>query len=390
MVVPMLDQGGLERVCALTGQLLKEAFRVTIVVFNARGMIYDVSGVELINLDLGSKQGKFNKILQVVKRVKQVRSIRKERNVEVSYSFGPTANLVNVLSKGVGRTWIGIRGYGALQSKKNMRITCNLADEIICCTQMMTDEVQKMFPKKQVATLYNPCDMEEIITLSEEPIEEQYRSFFEKSGPILTTMGRVHDVKGYWHMLKAFKLVQEKIPNAKFFFVGAGDFSEYRQLAMDLGIEDRVLFLGVQKNPFRYLKYASVYLLASESEGFPNALLEAMAVGVPAVSVNCKTGPAEILTADYKKVNKSDEIYYGEYGVLLPVMNPVKNLQTDIEAEEKIMAAEIEKLLCEGERYQTYKDKIRERVSEFSNQKYRETLIRMMQEDSKGNVNPRL
>lgn len=383
----MLDQGGLERVCALTGQLLKETFQVTIVVFNAEGMIYDVSGVELINLNLGSKQGTLNKILQVLKRVKQVRKIRRERETAVSYSFGPTANLVNVFSKGVGKTWIGIRGYGALQSKRNMKITCNLADRIICCTQVMADEVQTMFPEKQVSTLYNPCDTEQIVKLSEEPIEEQYREFFEQGGPILTTMGRVHDVKGYWHMLKAFHLVQKEMPEAKFFFMGAGDFTEYKQLAKELGVEKQVLFLGVQKNPFRYLKYASVYLLASESEGFPNALIEAMAVGVPVVSVNCKTGPAEIVTKDYQKAAKQDKIHYGEYGILLPIMSSVKKLQISIEEEEKIMAEEVVKLLNDAKQYQMYKDCIRERASEFSNQKYKEILIQMIQNDSNGDAN---
>ncbi len=62
-----------------------------------------------------------------------------------------------------------------------------------------------------------------------------------------------------------------------------------------LGIAEQVLFTGVQLNPFALLAKADVYALTSDSEGFPNALIEAMAVGLPCVSVNCKTGPAEIL-----------------------------------------------------------------------------------------------
>ena len=69
LIVPMLDQGGLERVCALTAQLLKNKYDVHLVVFNTEGMIYDVSGVDLIDLNLGAVPGIAGKLLNVVKRV---------------------------------------------------------------------------------------------------------------------------------------------------------------------------------------------------------------------------------------------------------------------------------------------------------------------------------
>ena len=61
LIVPMLDQGGLERVCATTAQLLKKEYCVSLVVFNTTGMIYDVSGVDMIDLKLGAVDGKIKK-----------------------------------------------------------------------------------------------------------------------------------------------------------------------------------------------------------------------------------------------------------------------------------------------------------------------------------------
>ena len=63
LIVPMLDQGGLERVCATTAQLLKKEYCVSLVVFNTTGMIYDVSGVDMIDLKLGAVDGKIHSTL---------------------------------------------------------------------------------------------------------------------------------------------------------------------------------------------------------------------------------------------------------------------------------------------------------------------------------------
>lgn len=109
LIVPMLDQGGLERVCATTAQLLKKEYAVYLVVFNTTGMIYDVSGVDMIDLKLGAVEGKLGKAVNVMRRVKRVRQLKKRFDIQLSYSFGPTANLVNVLSKQKDFTWAGIR-----------------------------------------------------------------------------------------------------------------------------------------------------------------------------------------------------------------------------------------------------------------------------------------
>lgn len=90
LIVPMLDQGGLERVCATTAQLLKKEYAVYLVVFNTTGMIYDVSGVDMIDLKLGAVEGKLGKAVNVMRRVKRVRQLKKRFDIQLSYSFGPT------------------------------------------------------------------------------------------------------------------------------------------------------------------------------------------------------------------------------------------------------------------------------------------------------------
>lgn len=91
-----------------------------------------------------------------------------------------------------------------------------------------------------------------------------------------------------------------------------------------LALAQSILFTGVLKNPFALLKYADIYALTSETEGFPNALIEAMACGVPCISVNCMTGPNEILADDFTKHADRHSIYEADYGILTGIFKGEK------------------------------------------------------------------
>jgi N-acetylgalactosamine-N,N'-diacetylbacillosaminyl-diphospho-undecaprenol 4-alpha-N-acetylgalactosaminyltransferase len=77
---------------------------------------------------------------------------------------------------------------------------------------------------------------------------------------------------------------------------------------------------GFAKNPFALLRQADALVLPSSGEGFPNCLLEAMAVGVPVISTNCAWGPSEIL-ADRER-SEIDGLCFAEYGILVPTDSP--------------------------------------------------------------------
>lgn len=383
LIVPMLDQGGLERVCALTAQLLKTAYDVHLVVFNTEGMIYDVSGVHLIDLQLGAVPGKVGKLLNVLKRVRRVKKLKKELDIQISYSFGQTANLVNVLSKQKDVTWAGIRGYGALDNKKEMSFVCKRADRMVSCTRVMEADIAASYSVKSSATLYNPCNLEEIRQLARADVEPKFEEFLQRPGKTVVSMGRAHDVKGFWHLMKSVSLVKKKLPDVKLMLIGAGDFSEYKELARKLHMEKDVLFTGVQKNPFALLARADVYALTSDSEGFPNALIEAMSSGLPCVSVNCKTGPAEILQDDYRKSENQSKVYQADYGILTPILKGEKNLEPDnFTPEEKIFAEELEKLLQDEAAWTAYQKKAVKRASDFGMEAYVEAIEKLIEEDS--------
>lgn len=377
LITPMLHQGGFERICVLTARLLQDQYEVYLAVFSMQDLFYDVSGLRVIDLQVGSVKGGIGKIWNIYRRIKRLRKLKKELHIDVSYSFGTTANIANVLSKYQDTTWAGIRGYSAL-SDRGATLIFRRADCVISCTKTMESDINRMFGTKKSATLYNPCDLSQIRLLSEQKIEKEFEPFLNSKGPLIASMGREDDLKGFWHLIKSFAVVKRTFSDAKLMIIGDGDYTEYKELAKKLGVLDSILFTGVQKNPFALLAKADIYALTSQSEGFPNALIEAMACKVACVSVNCKTGPAEILS-DWPKEEVSNGYCQACYGILTPVFEGEKDLEPIITQQETQYAQELTKLLEDSQKRAWYRDKGQERAADFGIDRYVETIVNLIE-----------
>jgi len=101
-------------------------------------------------------------------------------------------------------------------------------------------------------------------------------------------------MKGHEDLLKAFAETDQ--PDWVLVICGDGPLRNFLQRrAADLGIADQTRFVGTVAELRPYLIRAGVFAFSSYSEGFPNALAEAMMAGVPSVSYDCLTGPAELI-----------------------------------------------------------------------------------------------
>jgi glycosyltransferase involved in cell wall biosynthesis len=113
---------------------------------------------------------------------------------------------------------------------------------------------------------------------------------------VALAVGRLGEEKGFDHLLVAFGTLATQ--NTEWDLVILGDGSERQNLERQrdsLGLMGRVHFPGQVGNPGDWYVRADLYVMSSRFEGFPNTLLEAMAHGVPAVSFDCETGPADII-----------------------------------------------------------------------------------------------
>lgn len=357
LIAPSLHQGGLEKVCAATARLLQPYFDVRIAIFDSRNIAYDIKGIPVADLRLPSRPSKAGKVINVIKRGLKLRILKKKEHIDITYSFGPTANYANIASGGRGSKWFGIRSYMDMGNPRQIRLFCRYADRVVCCSDTICREVQDKYHCDKAVTLNNPFNMKEIRALS---VKEEPELPWD-GGRILISMGREDAVKGYWHLLKSFSLVHEKLPDTKLMIIGEGEFRSYKELAQSLGVDDAVYFTGLRKNPYPYLKKGSLYVLTSYYEGFPNAMVEAMAMGLPVIATDCMTGPREILE--------------DRYGILIPNMSQEEDFDPqNITEEENDLAGQMIALLENEERMKHYHEMALKRAGEYTAESYIEKI----------------
>jgi len=382
LMVPMLHQGGFERVCIKTARLMQEYYNVYILIFSSKDINFDVTGLEVIDIDVPAQKGIFNKVINVIKRVIKTRRIKKELGIDIAYSFGSTSNYVNVLSKGKEKVLTGLRCQTDMESPKKIKLFCKGSDQVLSCSKEIVRQLLRDYDYDKSTYIYNPLDVDEVMTKGSEEAEDM--PFKGEDVKIISCMVRNDYIKGIWHLVKAFSIVYKKHPEARLVVLGAGNWSEYEKLSEQLGISGKACFPGVKKNPFTYVASSDIYVCSSNHEGFPNAVLEAMALKKPVISADCKTGPREILLseAEYDKLiadipngDSTKDAIEGTYGILVPDLGEKVDMDPDnITEGEKILAEKITGLLDDENKALEYSKKSYERAMFYAPEKYKESI----------------
>ncbi len=381
LMVPMLHQGGFERVCVATARLLQDYYNVYVLIFSSKDINYDVTGLQVIDIDVPAKKGTLNKIINVFKRVGKTRKLKKDLGIDIAYSFGSSANYVNVLSKAGEKVLTGLRCQTDMESVRQVKLFCGRSDQVLSCSKEIVRQLERDFDYKKSTYIYNPLDVADIEKKGSEAIDDYP---FTEEDVVISCMARNDYIKGIWHLVKAFAMASKDHPEARLVVLGAGNFDKYRELAKALNIGDKVFFPGVKKNPFPYVAASDIYVCSSNHEGFPNAVLEAMALRKPLISADCKTGPREILLSekeyedlitritDGSSIQKPVE---GEFGILVPDMDEHENFDPEAVTDgEKILAAEMKKMIASKELREKYSKKAYERALFYAPDCYKDSI----------------
>ena len=126
----------------------------------------------------------------------------------------------------------------------------------------------------------------------------QYTGEREKT---IVTTGRLNKQKNHPLLIRAFKRIAEEFPEYKLVIYGEGPERQNDEaLISELGLQERVLLPGTINDVPAKIYKSSLYVLSSDFEGMPNALMEAMALGLPCISTDCPCGGPRDLTTDGK------------------------------------------------------------------------------------------
>ena len=166
-------------------------------------------------------------------------------------------------------------------------------DNCVVLTDDCKNDLYELYPeyKNKIIRIYNPIDVKEI----QEKSKDKWNKIKDKYFCSVSRLSGDKDIKT---LLDGFDLFYKnnKNPNVKLIIVGDGNKkTEYEKYANNLKSYKQIMFVGMQKNPFTYMKNADANILSSFGEGLPTVLIESAIVGTFNIASDCKYGPREIL-----------------------------------------------------------------------------------------------
>lgn len=174
--------------------------------------------------------------------------------------------------------------------------------------ELFLDLADSEVKKQKIVRIYNPIDVDEILTLAKEPCDLK-----KKEGvKTFVSIGTVFPQKGFDRLLRAHRRLLDEGFQHNVWIVGDGyDFPTIENLLWELKVEETAKLIGFKENPYPYFTQADYYILSSRYEGYPTVLFEAMVLAKPIIATDV-SGVREILNEGelgYIIPNDEDEIY---------------------------------------------------------------------------------
>lgn len=330
-----ITAGGAERVVSLLLQQLNKDFDIHLVLLHNK-IEYELPADQ--RLFCFNQPENENPMLTICKLPLLAYRYKKyciTNKIDKSFSFLKRANYINCLSRVLGstariiiseRTYLSaylksLDGPGKLFGKYLTKALYPKADLVVPNSLLIQIDLQEKFNiHNRFRVINNPIDIKTIEQLKLAEVDHSLFGAFT-----FIHVGGFRTEKNHNMLIDAFSLVQDL--DCKLLLVGKSlgkeeDEKKIKEKVQQMNLQSRVIFVGFDSNPYKYLNRSSCFVLSSNFEGFPNSLQEALACNLPVISTDCRSGPREIL-APGTDVRFSLEYQFeiAKYGILVPVNN---------------------------------------------------------------------
>lgn len=290
LVIPTVSQGGAERVMSeLANTWAKKGHDVNLVLLADGEEFYKLSdAVKIYRLAMPLNENILNRLISLFKMLLKLRNLIKEINPEFVLSFMNKYNAFTLISTIKLNQKIIVSERDSPTEKlhfitdKLRKYTYKFADGVICQTKLSKDFIRKETNNQNVISIPNP-------------LKDIYINQLVKKENIIINVGRLVTKKGQNYLIESFSRLKN-IDDWKLVLLGEGPLrNDLEKKIIELKLEDKVILKGKVKDVDQWLNKSSIFAFPSILEGFPNALAEAMAIGLPCVSFDCDTGPSDLI-----------------------------------------------------------------------------------------------
>ena len=323
-LINSLEWGGAERVITrIVSSKLYKKHEVTIITLKNINF-YDLPK-NVKHLALSNIKNNFLMFLNIPFFTFKFKKVLKKNNFDGGMSSLEIANFVNILANKKAKiafgttisffSWIIGRCY-----KQLIKILYPKAERI----KVNSEENKYLLAKylkiseDKIDVIYNPIDLKQIDILKNEKVESELMNEMRGKEVFITT-GRLISSKHHTKIITALKKIYDEWEKKRYFLI-LSDWPERKHLEKLVslyGLNNFIKFLGLQKNVFKYLHQADYYLYASEIEGFPNVLIEALACDLGIITSHFRTWCEEFISGEYNENFKIKYPYYWENWVII-------------------------------------------------------------------------
>jgi len=367
LFINSLCGGGAERVISRISKELSREYKLYIFLIDTSSMFYECMG-KIVDLCCGSS----NYLLNAMHAVCSINKVIKMYDIDCVISFLDVPNIINCIITKEVKKIASIRDYTSMELCRTQREKAKLfclikvlkkADKVISVSQELNIQMIQEFQidKNKAGVIENSYDVREIENLAKKKIDVKSCDFIQKYKTAVA-VGRLDAQKGYEDLIDIFAEVSKKDSRAALIILGEGALKKsLKRMIREKHLEKRVLLLGLRENPFAYMGKCQLFVSSSLHEGFPNALVEAMACGIPVIHTDCRTGPREIIVGSVECSIVG--AVYASYGILIPSYTR-KQVSKEITQKEFVNAWL--KLLDSDELREKYSNASRMRARNYS------------------------